>query len=291
MTSWNKHLRIAILALLAAFAAGFGGWFLANSGAPSDLEPPPLAVKNVSTTVVQAAASDSPASGAAAPAAVDPQRQAALDARLAEASDYAVFLTALRETFAADYQEAVAAAIEQNLDLADDGADRFVALAVQTLRQNRGLLGAKAGGDALDQLFAAHRAMLKALAGSDAGLCVDFLNGAPADKFAAFSANHRALTAAEALAGLQAIADGAQRKIDREAPETRDFDELEAKMRALGMDSAGVALLLDGKTSDPPLPDDKQCQNGLLYLDALQSMPELIRLRFYALALEVMARE
>ena len=113
----------------------------------------------------------------------------------------------------------------------------------------------------------------------------------PAEKFAAFSAGHRALTAREALAGLQAILDGAAKKIDREAPASRDFDELEAKMRAAGMDDAGVALLLDGKPSDPPLPDDKQCRNGVIYLDAMQSMPDLTRLRFYALALEVMARE
>lgn len=286
MSSWSKQIRIAVLAALAAFAAGFGGWFLSAGGAPPDGDATPLSVKNVATTPVAATAAEP-----TAPAAVDPQRQAALEARLAEAADYAAFLKSLRENFASDYQEAIAAGLEQNLDSADEAADRFVALAVQTLRQNRGLLGAKAGGEALDRLFAAHRAMLKALADNDPGLCVDFLNGAPAEKFAAFSAGHRALTANEALAGLQAIADGAARKIDREAPETRDFDELEAKMRAAGMDSAGVALLLDGKLADPPLPDAQQCQNGMVYLDALQAMPDLTRLRFYALALEVMARE
>jgi hypothetical protein len=120
---------------------------------------------------------------------------------------------------------------------------------------------------------------------------VDFLTGAPAERFVAFAGSHRALIAAEAQAGLTAIDDGAHKKIDREAPTTEDFDELEKALLAKGMDKAAVAQLLDGKAPSPPLSDAQQCQNGLVYLDAMKAMPDLQRLRLYALALEVMARE
>jgi len=97
--------------------------------------------------------------------------------------------------------------------------------------------------------------------------------------------------AAEAEAGLVAIDDGAHKKIDREAPTAADFDDLEKLMLAKGVDPAGVALLLDGKAPEPPLSDAQQCANGLVYLDAMKALPDLQRLRLYALALEVMAHE
>ena len=62
-------------------------------------------------------------------------------------------------------------------------------------------------------------------------------------------------------------------------------------MLAKGVDKAGVSLLLDGKTPDPPLSDAQQCQNGVTYLDAMKALPDLQRYRLYALALEVMAHE
>ena len=57
----------------------------------------------------------------------------------------------------------------------------------------------------------------------------------------------------EALAGLEAIEDGAEKKIDREAPSEQDFDDLEKLLRSRGLDAAAIALLLDGKEPNPPL--------------------------------------
>jgi hypothetical protein len=162
---------------------------------------------------------------------------------------------------------------------------------MRQLRQTRGLLAAKAGGQALDQLFAANRLVVRQLASSDAALCVDFLNGAPADRFVAFTSANRGLMAGEALAGLEAMDDGAHKKIDREAPSSQDFDDLERLLLSKGLDKPAIDLLLDGKTPDPPLTDAQACRNGLVYLDALQSLPDLQRLRLYALAVEVMAHE
>ncbi len=288
MGPWKQHIRIAILAAAAALAAAFGSLFLASGTRKPEPAEPPLAAKPVTTTPVTA----EPAAAPKAPAeAIDPQKRAALNDRLAEAPEYVAFLTRLRALYPADYDAATKTALAQEVETRDDAADLFVSLAVQTLRRNRGLLGAKAGGAALDQLFDAHEKVLKQLAASDPALCVDFLNGAPADRFAAFAGAHRALMAEEAVAGLAAIDDGARKKIDREAPASADFDDLEKLMLAKGVDKAGASLLLDGKTPDPPLSDARQCQNGVTYLDAMKALPDVQRYRLYALALEVMAHE
>jgi hypothetical protein len=97
--------------------------------------------------------------------------------------------------------------------------------------------------------------------------------------------------AEQALAGLDAIDDGARKKIDREAPTPGDFDDLEKALLTHGLDKAAIGLLLDGKQPEPPISDEKACKNGLTYLETLKSMPDATRLRLYALALEVMAHE
>ena len=61
-------------------------------------------------------------------------------------------------------------------------------------------------------------------------------------------------------------------------------------MRGLGLDDAAIAALLDGREPDPPLPDDRLCDAGLVYFQALKSLPDESRLRLYALAAELMAR-
>lgn len=289
MGHWKHHLRIALLAIAAALAAAFGSLFLSSGPRNTAPAEPPLAARPVTTTPVADEPEAAPKTPAEAPS--DPQRLAALQDRLAEAPEYGPFLAKLRALYPADYDAAAKAALSQGVETRDDAADLFVSLAVQTLRRDRGLLGAKAGGAALDKLFDTHEKVLKQLQGDDPALCVDFLNGAPADRFAAFAASHRALMAEEALAGLEAIDDGAEKKIDREAPAAADFDDLEKLMLARGVDKAGISLLLDGKAPDPPLSDVQQCGNGVIYLDAMKSLPELQRYRLYALALEVMAHE
>jgi hypothetical protein len=291
--NWKNHIRIALLAMTAALATAFGSWFLATGGQRPQIVAPPLEPKPVSTTQVEPEPSDEAPKGqrAQTETPADPQQAASLQEKLAQAPEYAGFFTRLRSLYPADYESAEKLALAQGAASQDNAADLFLSQAVQVLRRTRGLMGARAGAEALDQLFDRHQQILKRLSETDPALCVDFLNGAPADRFVAFSGANRALMAAEAQAGLDAIEDGARKKIDREAPTTEDFNELEKALRAKGMDQAAVSQLLDGKTPNPPLTDAQQCHNGLVYLQAMQALPDLQRLRLYALALEVMAHE
>jgi hypothetical protein len=285
----KSQIRIALLALAAALAAAFGSWFLASSGQPpAPSEEAPLASKPVTTQPVapEPAPAPPPKNGAASAPA-----EAALNDKLRQTPEYQGFFSRLRQLYPADYDAAVKAAIEHGDETQANAADLFLTEAVRLLRQTRGLSGAKAGGQALDHLFDLHLQVLRQLSTSDAGLCVDFLNGAPADRFAAFTGANRALMADEAMAGLEAIDDGGHKKIDREAPSQQDFDDLEKLLLAKGLDKAAIGLLLDGKTPDPPLTDAQACHNGLVYLETLKSLPDLQRLRLYSLALEVMAHE
>ena len=276
--------------MAAAVAAAFGSWFLASGGqAPAPVETP-LTSKAVTTRpVTPEPENPSPPDETDAP--LDPQIRAALEDKLAQAQEYQAFFVRMRALYPADYEATLKAASAHDAAAKDNAADLVMTEAVRRLRQTRGLSGAKAGGQALDQLFDLHLKVLRQLASTDPALCVDFLNGAPEDRFAAFTGANRALMAQEALAGLDAIDDGARKKIDREAPTPQDFDDLERLLLDKGLDKAAIDLLLDGKTPDPPLSDAKACQNGIVYLDVLKTLPDLQRLRLYALALEVMAHE
>ena len=290
MRSLNRSIRIAILALAAVLAAAFGSWFLATQGDKPAAFEPPLRVKTVTTeTVAPDDAETLPKPGEAA--ASDPTAQAALVEKIGQTPEYQPFFARLRTLYPGDYDAALNAGAGQGMDKADNAADLFLNESVRQLRQTRGLTGARAGGQALDHLFDVHLTILRQLAGGDAALCVDFLNGAPAGRFGDFTGGHRALMADWASAGLEAISDGAEKKIDREAPTPQDFDDLEKRLLEKGLDKPAIDLLLDGKEPNPPLTDQQACKNGIAYLEALKSLPDLQRLRLYALALEVMAHE
>ncbi len=169
-------------------------------------------------------------------------------------------------------------------------ADLLMAEAARSLRLSRGILAAKAGGQALEHIFELHFAMLRALAAKDPHLCVDFLNGGESPGFFEFSAQNRGLVAAMANAGIDAILDGEIKRIERPAPTGADFAVLEKALRVKGLDTPEIEALLDGKASDPPIGDAKMCRAGQVYLETLAAMPESIRLRIYGLAVELMAR-
>jgi hypothetical protein len=283
-------LKIAILALAAVLAAAFGSWFLATQGTPIEAAEPPLPVRPVATETV-APDADPAAKATNDGAPVDPAAQAALEAKVGQAPEYRAFFARLRTLYPGDYDAALKSGAAQEWDRAENAPDLVLNESVRQLRQTRGLTAAKAGGQALDNLFDLHLRILRQLGVGDAALCVDFLNGAPAGRFSGFTGAHRALMADWASAGLEAIGDGARKKIDREAPTPEDFDDLEKLLLDKGLDKPAVDLLLDGKEPNPPLSDEQQCRNGIVYLDALKSLPDLQRLRLYALALEVMAHE
>jgi hypothetical protein len=289
--SLNRTIKIAILALAAVLAAAFGSWFLATQADKPSAFEPPLRVRTVATESVAPDEAEAPPKSGEAVAAADPAAQAALLDKISQTPEYQPFFMRLRALYPLDYEAALNAGAGEGMDKAGNAADLFLNESVRQLRQTRGLTGARAGGQALDRLFELHLKILRQLAGGDAALCVDFLNGAPAGRFGDFTGGHRALMADWASAGLEAISDGAEKKIDREAPTPHDFDDLEKRLLDKGLDKPAIDLLLDGKEPNPPLTDEQACHNGIVYLDAMQSLPELQRLRLYALALEVMAHE
>jgi hypothetical protein len=219
------------------------------------------------------------------------QARRRIEDALASATDYADVVSRLSTRFPADYEAFLDAASRRSaLGTEALNADLLVFDAARTLRASRGILAAKAGVAALDRVFDLQRDMLRALALEDQHLCVDFLYGGASDGFFRFSEQHRPLVARFAMAGLDAITDGQEERIDREAPTRNDLQELEDGLRAKGLETDEVEAVLDGKTTEPPMDDDRLCRAGRIYLDVLAGLPEPTRMRLYGLAVELMAR-
>jgi hypothetical protein len=231
------------------------------------------------------------------PAEIGPPPGEEIDARkhvgdlLGQAPAYTPFFDALVAKFPADAANLREAFAERVVtDRASANPDRFLADALKALRQTRGVVAAKADDAALGRVFSAQSTMLAALREADPKLCVDFLYGGATDAFLDFVAPRRPLFAELAQANLAAILDGAEKKIEREAPNDDDFNALEQALRAAGLGDVEIAALLDGKAPDPPLPDERMCDAGRAYLKAIQALPEPARSRLQALAVEVMSR-
>jgi hypothetical protein len=151
-------------------------------------------------------------------------------------------------------------------------------------------MAARADSRALVRVFEMQLAIVQTLADKDARLCVDFLYGGTSKGFFDFSAANRDLVAEMAIAGLEAISSGETNKIVRSAPNEKDFQLLEQALRDKGLDTEEIEAILDGKSTEPPIPDARMCGIGQIYLETLATMPEPERLRIYGLALELMAR-
>lgn len=259
--STGRRVVFALLALLA-FAGAFALWRVAAQ------RPAPVA--------------DAPAP------AEDASRL--VQRRLAEAKDYAPFFEILASRFPAESAQIKTALAERLTTDKDAGADALLAQALKSLRETRGVVAAKADAPAMTRVFEAQGAMIAALRAADPKLCVDFVYGGATDAFMTFVATRRPLFAALAKANLDAILDGADKKIERDAPTDDDFAALEKALRDKGLGDAEVATLLDGKTPDPPLPDERMCESAAAYVAAVLALPEPARSRLLALAIELMAR-
>ena len=224
------------------------------------------------------------------PAPPAPPDPATLVARMLATPDYAPFFETLAARFPAESAQLKDSFAARAAADPAATADRFVADALKTLRETRGVVAAKADAPAMAGVFEAQGAMIAALRAADAKLCVDFVYGGASDAFMAFASANRAPFAAVARANLDAILDGAQKKIERERPTDEDFAALEAALRAKGMGDAEIAALLDGKTPDPPLPDERMCEAAGAYVAAMLALPDPARARMMALAIELMAR-
>ena len=92
-----------------------------------------------------------------------------------------------------------------------------------------------------------------------------------------------------ALAGLEAMLNGKSKNIIREKPSDTDFRVLEVALGDHGLSRSEIDALLDGKTPDPPIEDPRMCAAGQTYLEVLATLPEVARMRIYALAVQLMA--
>lgn len=231
-------------------------------------------------------------SAAPAPAAADMNAEARrkIEEAIGAAPEYAAFFARLRAAFPGDYDKTLDKFAQASLQAGSASADHYLAEAVKALRQARGVLAAKAEPAPLSRVFDTQLEVLRAVAQQDKRLCVAFLYGGVDAEFQKFAANRRALVAEMAIAGVEAIASGQARKIEREAPGEADFNALEAALFARGLGKIEIDALLDGKMPIPPLDDARMCAAGQTYLEVLRGLPEPIRLRIYGLAVELMAR-
>jgi hypothetical protein len=226
-----------------------------------------------------------------APPAARAAARSSIEARLAKVPEYQRFFDRLRLALPSQYEATLNGFADRLVATGkEQSVDTYLSEAVRDLRQARGALAGKADGAALAHIFDVQLAMLHALSKTDQRLCVDFLYGGASESFYQFAAKNRQLAGEMAVAGLDAIVDGQAKKNTRQPPSDADFALLEKAMAAQGLSQTEIEALLDGKTPDPPLEDARLCQAGRVYLEMLKTLPEPVRLRIYALAVELMAR-
>jgi hypothetical protein len=293
----KKDLRLLLLGLAAALLLASGVALLMTAGSQSQRPP----------ETQQAQAPQQPAASPPAPAPIAPPEpptasapagppaeivaaRTAVEQKIAEAPDVARFFDRLRLALPGEYETAIGALARRRIGGGADTPDYYLSEAVKSLRQSRGALAAKADGPALIKVFGQQLAVLDALSTRDAKACVDFLYGGASEAFFRFSADNRALVADLAVAGLEAIVDGKQKNVSRAAPNEADFNLFEAGLKKAGLAQTEIDALLDGKTPDPPLPDERMCAAGKIYLQTLSTLPDPARMKIYALAIDLMAR-
>ncbi|MEA2842283.1 MAG: hypothetical protein QOF41_3613 [Methylobacteriaceae bacterium] len=214
-----------------------------------------------------------------------------IEAQIDQVPEYQRFFGRLRLTLPSQYERTLDSFADRRAGTGvEQPVDSYLSEAVRDLRQSRGALAARADPASLGRIFDVQLAMLNALANADQRLCVDFLYGGASEAFYQFSAQNRQLASDMAVAGLDAIVDGQAKKNQRQPPSDADFQLLEKAMAGRGLSQTEIEALLDGKTPDPPLADERLCRAGRVYLEMLKTLPEPVRLRIYALAVELMAR-
>ena len=283
-----ERLLFLITGAFVFLCVGFALIIMASNPAkrPSDqIAAPPAEVADAQRPTDEQSVAAEPA-----PIDKDAARQT-VDRLIVGAPDYDRFFKRLREAFPVEYAAALdmfAARLVESKH--EESVDFYVSEAVRLLRQSRGVLAAKAEPEPLTKVFDIQLRVLRAIGEEDPHLCVAFLYGATDQDFARFATTRRPLVADMALTGVDAIASGQAKKIDRAAPTENDFKILEAALLAKGLGKVEIDALLDGKMPDPPLEDARMCAAGQTYLETLHTLPEAARLRIYGLAMELMAR-
>ena len=270
------HLRLLLL-LIAASLAGALAWRLTLGAPPTRREAsrPPIYERVITPPSANAVAVE---------------RDKIL-IRLAQAPEFASFVTRVSAAYPADWDRLLNTFADRGLAMRrGESPEAYVSDILRALRHDRGVVASKAGPEQLARVFDAQQQLLAGLAGADKRLCVDFLLGQASPAFLDFVGRNRALLANLANATLDAMIDGAKARIERDPPADADFDTLEASLTRHGLGKVEIDALLDGRLPDPPLPDASLCDAGLVYFDALKTMPDDARLRLYALAIRAMSK-
>jgi len=287
-----ERLLFLITGVFVFLCLGFALMMMASGPGKRPVDPaatPPAAVSAAPKAPPAASLPPAPPPPAPVEAPATPQQR--LEKLIASAPDYARFFARLREAFPAVHASSMDAFKQQLAGGApEESIDFYVSEAVRYLRQARGVAAAKAETAPLEKVFDIQLRVLRAIAKEDPHMCVTFLYGGTNLDFTRFAATRRPLVAEMALAGLEAIASGQSKKVERPAPSEADFKALESALAAQGLDRVEIDALLDGKMPDPPLEDARMCAAGQTYLETLQGLPEAVRLRIYGLAVELMAR-
>ena len=213
--------------------------------------------------------------------------------RLVDVPEFANFYGKLKTDFPHDYAAVLGRVtmVQQHpVDRSGTVSDAMIWEALRDLQQDQGVLASQAGSAALDGYFEARLSMLDSLAPLNARNCVDFLYGMTDESIVEFTASHHGLVATLAERQLAAIEDGRSRHADRAVPTDADFATLSTALAAREVTPQEIALLLDGATPDPPVPDRRLCDLGRVYLDTLRHLPADARQRVYGLAAELLAR-
>jgi len=282
------HVKLALLALFAIALLVFGGTLI-NQAMRIEQRPVDTAVKTEAPP--PPAAETSAKETAEKEAAARAEMRSKIELQLAQSPDYRRFFDQLKLVLPTEYDTVLDSFARRAVKQGEtDNIDSMMSDAVRALRISHGFLAAKADGPVLQKIFTVQLQMMQALAAKDARLCVDFLNGNVSRGFFDFSAQNRTLVTDMALAGLDAINNGQSKKIERVAPNDADFQQLEKALRDKDLTSTEIEALLDGKTADPPIADQRMCTVGQTYLQTLSELPEATRLRLYGLAIELMAR-
>lgn len=216
---------------------------------------------------------------------------AAIGERIMLVPEHAAFYSLLRQEYPQDFARILETLAKREDTPKADPRDAWFADALRLVRQTHGIAAARASLPRLDRVFEAQAKMMAALSDADPRLCVDFLYGHATQAFFDFAATRRALVADIAIAGLEAMIEGrAASPESRRPPTDDDFAGLERALLERGLSRASIDALLDGKTPDPPISDSSLCRSGRIYVQTLRALPEDVRLRIYALAVELLAR-
>lgn len=250
--------------------------------------PVPPAASPQTAALPPAGTAVAPAPGQAGGSLSDPK--AAVEARLRDVPEFQPFYGRFARDMPRLYEKFVSDLVPRLTSGTLPDADNLVWEAFHAVQDAQGLAAAKAGNTTLQSLFDARLAVLDGLASVDTRQCADFLYGQADSSLGTFTKNHRSLVSSLLEAQLTAITEGKVRGAEHAKPTTADFDLLSAGLAAHHLTNDEIAVLIDGKTQDPPTPEDRMCAMGRAFLDTLRQLPDEPRQRIYGLVAELLAR-